>query len=1041
MNNTSDTFNPAVSRCHAHPGSFIGKWCRLHIGVIIFLAAFLTGFAQSTGTLTVVVSNQRTGVYLQKARVDLLGTNRSETTNELGVAVFTGVPPGSYSARVSYTGLDDRTHPVTITAGQGIELTAELSAKDIVQMETFMVTEERDGNAASQIRQKNSGNLVNVIATDALGMLAGDNPAEILARMPGIYSVPIDEGEAGGLTIRGMGSQLNAVTADGAGIASGMGMSRTPIFTNFVASVYDEIEVTKANRPDQPADSIGGRINFKTRTGLSRKDAGHEFTYFVGGRWLPGIFDYTSRLHQPPLRPNLRLGYVGLYNAFGKRRNLGVTANFSYQQNGTQRVEMYGELDYNNPDGTNTPRFSTNHTRYDYIQDRELTVASVRFDYKFSADSTITLSYEWKKQSQNFDNPSHFGINAVAYISPLNTIFGATETDQANLIAPSSTLDFTRVIAPTSNRTRFTSQSYTFIADDKTDTLRFGGDHRLGDWKITYNLNYSRSTRKVGGGGEDYAGMQLNGFYAWVQNIGWTIDRRSSREFPVLTQTEGASIYDVNSYTDGRIVGNHGHSKNELSSADINLSRSVSLLGLPVKLSTGGVLSRKAFDENRHSSTFYYVGEDGRQGYNPVTGRSDDNLARFQTWVSKDPRLNIGDIPVFNIKTAQSLFESNPELWHIASAYTEAWQRQQGIRSVEETTKAAFVQADALLGRLGIITGVRMESTDVKTGAWVKQANRPDLDEFDDKGWQTRESAGRRVAAEYRHLDGSNSYTDYFPSVHLRYALTRDTILRASYSTAMGRPDLSTLIPAATYNSTTMRVTFGAPGLKPQYSTAYDVSFEHYYKPMGMISAGVFRKDLKDFTFWRMVTEDDVDENGMVMGMYNLSDYMAIYPGYEFIHCGNGGKGRVQGVEVSWEHQLTFLPGYFKGLSLSANYTKLEATGDYGGGEESLTGFVPNTLNIRVNLKVNRLTTFIQWSWMDRYLDTYDGNPQRRIDTLERNIFNVGVSLKLGRYATLAVTASNILDEPQRRVHHVTGDQLRTIYNSPFVTVGLSGRF
>jgi hypothetical protein len=78
---------------------------------------------------------------------------------------------------------------------------------------------------------------------------------------------------------------------------------------------------------------------------------------------------------------------------------------------------------------------------------------------------------------------------------------------------------------------------------------------------------------------------------------------------------------------------------------------------------------------------------------------------------------------------------------------------------------------------------------------------------------------------------------------------------------------------------------------------------------------------------------------------------------------------------------------------------------------------------------------------MDRYLATYDENPQRRIDVLDRSVFNVGVSFKLGRHATLAVTANNILDDPQRRVHHVTGDRLTTIYNGPFVTVGLNGKF
>ena len=1018
----------------------LGLSLRIIMALCGFFAASPAGFPQSTSSLTVTVSNQRTNAYLQMARVEIVGANRVENTDTLGVARFTGLAPGDYSVRISYIGLADGIYSVTISAGQAALLSAELATDDIVKLETFFVAAEREGYAASQIRQKNSGNLVNVIATDALGMLAGDNPAELLIRLPGIYSIVGDEGDSASPVIRGMPGEKNAITADGGSIASGIGTSRNPVFTNFVASVYDEIEVTKANRPDQPADSIGGRINFKTRTGLSLKRAGHEFTYFVGGKWLPGIFNYSSRIEHPPLHPNLRLGYVGLYNAFGGKNNLGITANFSYQQNVAQRLDMRSELDYNNPDGTNTPRFSTNLWKLDIAQDRELTIASVRFDYKYSPNSTFTFSYEWKKEDINLDNPNHAGVHA--YIT-INGVY-QNYTTEGGSIDPSSTLDFTKVDTASNNRTNIRTLSATTLLFNKTDTLRFAGDHRLGDWKLNYNLNYSVANRKVGGGSENYDNVMISGFQAYVYNIGWTVDRRASKEFPEFTQTDGLSIYDINSYSNANAYGHHGHAKNEISSADINLSRTVSLLGLPVKLSAGGVYSIKLFDENRHATNFYYVGEDGWQGVNPNTGMNDDNIARFHTRMQIDPRMSIGgNLPILDLKAAEASIRANPEQWRVQD-YSDARLRLEGMHFIKEKTPAAYVQAETLLGRLGVITGVRVETTKLNSGAWVRMRDRPDLLEYDDKNWITRESAERRVAAEYERVNANNSYTDWFPSMHLRYALGRDTILRASYSTAMGRPYLSTLIPGVTYDSTTMRITFGGPGLLPQYSEAYDVSFEHYYKPMGMFSVGVFRKDLTDFTYWGMVTENDMDANGLVMGMYSLQDYMNIWPGYEFYYCANGGKGKVQGMEISWEHQFTFLPGYFKGLSLSANFTKLQAKGDYGNGSTgtaALTGFIPTTLNIRVQFKLNRLTAFVQYSWLDRFLDTYDENPQRRIVTLERNVFNVGLSLKLGRYANLAVTANNILDEPQRRVHAVTGERLRTNYNSPFVTVGLNGRF
>ena len=36
-------------------------------------------------------------------------------------------------------------------------------------------------------------------------------------------------------------------------------------------------------------------------------------------------------------------------------------------------------------------------------------------------------------------------------------------------------------------------------------------------------------------------------------------------------------------------------------------------------------------------------------------------------------------------------------------------------------------------------------------------------------------------------------------------------------------------------------------GLKPQHSTNYDLSVEYYFEPAGVLSAGYFRKNIRDF--------------------------------------------------------------------------------------------------------------------------------------------------------------------------------------------------
>jgi hypothetical protein len=63
-----------------------------------------------------------------------------------------------------------------------------------VKLAQFVVTAEREGNAAALTRQKNADNVQNVIAMDALGVLANDNPAELLMRLPRRLRAPVRRG-------------------------------------------------------------------------------------------------------------------------------------------------------------------------------------------------------------------------------------------------------------------------------------------------------------------------------------------------------------------------------------------------------------------------------------------------------------------------------------------------------------------------------------------------------------------------------------------------------------------------------------------------------------------------------------------------------------------------------------------------------------------------------------------------------------------------------------------------------------------------------
>jgi TonB-dependent receptor len=81
---------------------------------------------------------------------------------------------------------------------------------------------------------------------------------------------------------------------------------------------------------------------------------------------------------------------------------------------------------------------------------------------------------------------------------------------------------------------------------------------------------------------------------------------------------------------------------------------------------------------------------------------------------------------------------------------------------------------------------------------------------------------------------------------------------------------------------------------------------EHYFTGVGVISGGLFYKDIKNFS---TEIEEDIDNPN------------SPFDNWEFRGPVNAGDAQLYGVEVNWWQQLNFLPGYLAGLGIYANYT------------------------------------------------------------------------------------------------------------------------
>jgi TonB-dependent receptor len=98
-------------------------------------------------------------------------------------------------------------------------------------------------------------------------------------------------------------------------------------------------------------------------------------------------------------------------------------------------------------------------------------------------------------------------------------------------------------------------------------------------------------------------------------------------------------------------------------------------------------------------------------------------------------------------------------------------------------------------------------------------------------------------------------------------------------------------------------VAVGNPKLKPEHANNYDLLFEQYLHPLGMIQAGFFFKQL---TAPQVITSGGSDP---------------LYPGDTVTQYINGQNAYLYGIETSYQQHWSRLPGLLKGLGVSANYT------------------------------------------------------------------------------------------------------------------------
>jgi len=215
-----------------------------------------------------------------------------------------------------------------------------------------------------------------------------------------------------------------------------------------------------------------------------------------------------------------------------------------------------------------------------------------------------------------------------------------------------------------------------------------------------------------------------------------------------------------------------------------------------------------------------------------------------------------------------------------------------GNYHANEQITSAYLRFDQKLGRkLNLMLGLRMEHTalDYRGLNWV----------VDEEEEESLAPTGNR----------KNNYTNWLPSVLLKYDVNDDFKLRASFTETLSRPKYAALIPSVNYNSADEEATIGNPDLKPTTSYNFDLSAEYYFKSVGLVSLGFFYKSIND------VIVDEVWQ-GMSPEIPISGNYE-----YEISKPINAYDANLYGVEVAYQRDFSFIAPALKCLGFYGNYT------------------------------------------------------------------------------------------------------------------------
>lgn len=946
---------------------------------------------------------------------------------------------------------------------------AAAAAKKDEQVEVIQVKGIRGSLIKSLDVKRSSDGVVDAISAEDIGKFPDTNLAESLQRITGV-SIDRSNGEGSKVSVRGFGPDFNLVTLNGRQMPVTTG-SRSFDFANISSDSIRGVEVAKSSDATLPTGGIGSTINVQTLRPL--QTSGEKALLNMA------MVEDTST-EKGDMTPELSGLYSNVY-ADGK---FGVLVSGSYQEreSGNQQANVgtgwrsfKGSVDgsewggvpktgqVNRPDANEV--YSVPQTTiYKFEeQQRKRTNGQLVLQYAPTDDVTATLDYTYMR---NDIDTQYNDVSAWYTFAPSESVW--TDGPVSSPLVYSETYASKQDLSMAAGDYGVRNESGSLglnLTWEVNDKLKLDFDAHNSSAKIKPNSIYGSSNT-----------LSTAGFVRTSAATDFTGD------LPILAVGGGNAITPQDMRITGSVFGNYvnrsdidqyqikgKYDLNDDSSIDFgvsltdvdNHSQSVNVQ----RNDWGGVgkagdLDPAWFPKDTILDKFSAKGGN----FSSAAGKTFDPLNTIFMW-------DFGSV----LQRAKEKYATAGGAGDCGNNFCPSTDYARDVdRYTMEKSKAAYLQYNfksELQGKpYGLHLGVRYETTDVTSTSAVTAYNKANW--IADTEIALVPSGGR----DFQTKDGSYDY--WLPNANFNIEVVDDVMIRAAYSKTIGRPDYVSIQGGTVVGTLANRAggsgTAGNPSLLPLEADNYDLSVEWYYDEASYVSAGYFRKDVKNWItnkvvestiysipnpadgkkyrdavaavgtdagairnwiFANRASAAGVDVAGKVISGVAGEDNLMVF---KIDTPSNDAEGRVlDGWELAIQH--SFADTGFGGI---LNYTIVNSDLEYNSfvlaDQPALVG-LSDTANAVLFYEKDGFSARVAWNWRDEFLNSRGqgtgANPQFT-EAYSQIDASISYDLPTVQGLTLYIDALNLTDE-YNRVHGRAKEQvLSLVETGPRYTVG-----